>query len=45
MDLYSEIIKGNTNALSKAITLVESTLEKDQKKSQELLSKFFCNNN
>jgi len=45
MDLYSEIIKGNTNALSKAITLVESTLEKDQKKSQELLSKFLSNNN
>jgi len=39
MDLYSEIIKGNINALSKAITLVESTLEIDQEKSQELISK------
>jgi|TARA_B110000263_G_scaffold49058_1_gene40903 LAO/AO transport system kinase len=39
MDLYSEIIKGNINALSKAITLVESTLETDQEKSQELISK------
>ena len=45
MDLYSEIIKGNTNALSKAITLVESTLEEDQKKSQKLLSKLLSNNN
>lgn len=39
MDLYSEIIKGNINALSKAITLVESTLETDKEKSQELISK------
>jgi LAO/AO transport system kinase len=37
--LYSEIIQGNTNALSKAITLVESTLEEDKQESQKLLSK------
>jgi LAO/AO transport system kinase len=39
MDLYSKIIQGDTNALSKAITLVESTLENDKKESQKLLSK------
>ena len=39
MDLYSKIIQGDANALSKAITLVESTLENDKKESQKLLSK------
>jgi len=39
MDLYSKIVQGNTNALSKAITLIESTLEKDKQESQKLLSK------
>ena len=40
MDLYSEIIKQNPNALSKAITLAESKLESDQIVSQNLISKF-----
>ena len=40
MDLYSEIIKQNANALSKAITLAESNLESDQIVSQNLISKF-----
>ena len=39
MDLYTEIINGNNNALSKAITLVESTLEKHKKTAQELVMK------
>ena len=45
MDLYSEIIKQNPNALSKAITLAESNLESDQIVSQNLISKFEKNNN
>ena len=45
MDLYSEIIKQNPNALSKAITLAESKLESDQIVSQNLISKFEKNNN
>ena len=45
MDLYSEIIKQNANALSKAITLAESNLESDQIVSQNLISKFEKNNN
>ena len=45
MDLYSEIIKQNPNALSKAITLAESNLESDQIISQNLISKFEKNNN
>ena len=45
MDLYSEIIKQNPNALSKAITLAESNLESDQITSQNLISKFEKNNN
>lgn len=40
MDLYSEILQQNPNALSKAITLAESNLESDQKVSQSLISKF-----
>ena len=34
MDLYSEIIKQNPNALSRAITLAESNLDSDQILSQ-----------
>ena len=45
MDLYSEIIKQNPNALSKAITLAESNLESDQIVSQNLISKFEKNKN
>ena len=39
MDLYAEIINGNNNALSKGITLVESTLEEHKIISQELVMK------
>ena len=45
MDLYTEIIKQNPNALSKAITLAESNLESDQIVSQNLISKFEKNKN
>ena len=37
MDLAKEIIKGNTIALSKGITLIESTLIKHEKKAQKLI--------
>ena len=40
MDLFNELKNKNNKALSRAITLVESTLEKDQQTSYELLSKF-----
>ena len=40
MDLFLEINKKNNNALSKAITLAESTLIDDQKLSYNLISKF-----
>ena len=41
MDLAKEIINGNITALGKGITLIESTLPEDEKKSQELLAKCF----
>lgn len=37
MNLSQEILKGNITALGQGITLIESTLEKDQKKAQNLL--------
>ena len=40
MDLFIELNKRNNRALSKAITLAESSLEKDQILSNELISKF-----
>ena len=45
MDLFSEINKRNNNALSKAITLAESTLLEDQKLCSNLISKFPKKNN
>ena len=39
MELSNEILRGNTSALAKGITLVESTLLSDQKKAQQLLKK------
>ena len=45
MDLFLEINKKNNNALSKAITLAESTLIDDQKLSYNLISKFTKKNN
>ena len=45
MDLFLEINKKNNNALSKAITLAESTLLEDQKLSYNLISKFPKKNN
>ena len=45
MDLFLEINKKNNNALSKAITLAESTLIEDQKLSYNLISKFPKKNN
>lgn len=36
-EIYEGLIKGQYRALSKAITLVESTLKEDQKKAEELL--------
>lgn len=41
MGLSKEILNGNISALAKGITLIESTLPEDQKKSQQLLQK--CN--
>ena len=38
MTLYKQIIKGNTTALSKGITLLESTLENDENKARKLVS-------
>ena len=40
MDLFIELNKRNNRALSKAITLAESSLEKDQILSDKLISKF-----
>mgnify|MGYP001301948814 FL=1 len=45
MDLFLEINKKNNNALSKAITLAESTLLEDQKLSYNLITKFPKKNN
>tara|TARA_B100000965_G_scaffold406429_1_gene445298 strand:+ start:5399 stop:6340 length:942 start_codon:yes stop_codon:yes gene_type:complete len=45
MDLYTELKNKNNKALSKTITLAESTLEKDQLYIQKLLSKFTENHN
>ena len=45
MDFIKELKNKNNKALSKAITLVESTLEKDQKKASDLISKLKSNNN
>lgn len=39
MDLSQEIIKGNVTALSKGITLIESTKEEHTKQAEELLLK------
>ena len=39
MDLAQEIIKGNRGALGQGITLLESTLAKDKKQAQQLISK------
>ena len=41
MDLFSKIKVGDKSALAKAITLIESTLEKDVKNAQNILLK--CN--
>ena len=38
MTLYKQIIRGNTTALSKGITLLESTLENDENKARKLVS-------
>ena len=38
MDLAQKIINGDITALGKGITLVESTLEKDEKKAQDLIA-------
>lgn len=38
-EYFNEIIKGNINFLSQAITLTESTLLKDQELSQEIINK------
>ena len=43
MDLFENIIKGDHIALSKTITLLESTLDKDQILAQKILSK--CSDN
>ena len=45
MDLLIELNKRNNKALSKAITLAESSLEKDQILSDKLISKFPKKNN
>lgn len=45
MNLFLEINKKNNNALSKAITLAESTLLEDQKLSYNLITKFPKKNN
>lgn len=41
MDLFKELLKGNKVALAKAITLLESSLESDNKIAQDLLQKCF----
>ncbi|MFQ3332553.1 MAG: LAO/AO transport system kinase, partial [Flavobacteriales bacterium] len=38
MELAQQIIKGNRTALGQGITLLESTLAKDAKQAQALLS-------
>ena len=45
MNIYNELINKNNKALSKAITLAESTLENDQRFISNLLSKFPENQN
>jgi LAO/AO transport system kinase len=39
MDVFQEIIKGNKVALSKGITLLESSLDKDKEKARDLIKK------
>ena len=41
MDLFKELLKGNKVALAKAITLLESSLDSDNKIAQDLLQKCF----
>ena len=41
MDLFKELINGNKVALAKAITLLESSLDSDNKIAQDLLKKCF----
>ena len=41
MDLFKELINGNKVALAKAITLLESSLDSDNKIAQDLLHKCF----
>ena len=41
MDLFKELLKGNKVALAKAITLLESSLESDNKIAQDLVQKCF----
>ena len=41
MDLFKELLKGNKVAIAKAITLLESSLESDNKIAQDLLQKCF----
>ena len=41
MDLFKELINGNKVALAKAITLLESSLDSDNKIAQDLLQKCF----
>lgn len=43
MHLEEKILKGDRAAIAKAITLVESSREQDQKKSRELISKLAMN--
>ena len=43
MHLEEKILKGDRAAIAKAITLVESSREQDQKKSRELISKLVMN--
>ena len=39
MNIFKEIISGNKYALSKGITLLESSLEKDKIKAKKLIKK------
>ena len=41
MDIFKELLKGNKVAIAKAITLLESSLESDNKIAQDLLQKCF----
>ena len=41
MDIFKELLKGNKVALAKAITLLESSLDSDNKIAQDLLQKCF----